>query len=488
MGRKSRIETMRTLLLRALELGMCDFVNHGGPEPRGEVVMGHLKALMAKSDMCLDTPEAPLERNGFSNMVRIQRVGGNPVSPDWRVFRSQDWGKVDPNSTSQGDKINLVYRAAVENGLSLCETIANNAIGLQHMATRAFLLRTGFETHLPQVVPQRPLVANWNNSLSGKTLLTAVMDLGTLTFEDSIAVSESAAIAMTAYRTIRQTWVGSQKLKLLVKEGEYIAAKEPFAVTEDGTVTVHAKRLVYPSKLAKVEQTQVVRSGRLANRYRFTFIAEVRLHTGDKITARHGNKGIAWVIKDEAMPVVQDPRDPTRFTRVDVCISPGSVVKRRIMSLLWEMMLSKKATDLGVNYVLKAWDVPEEISFNSLVKDGYGKKSQLYLRGHRLEHQTFVGPLYWIRMDKLAAEQASAQEGKIHMSHLGLPVDTTLNGQRRDPSKSMAFFHRNLNDLLEYVIKDNTADTEKFEKLVRVLEPDFKIDLWERPNQTPALV
>jgi hypothetical protein len=312
------------------------------------------------------------------------------------------------------------------------------------------------------------------------------MDMGNLTFEDSIVFSESAAEAMTAYRTIRQTWVGPQKLEMLVQVGEYVPAREAFAVSEDGTVTVYAKRLVYPSKLTNVEVTNVIRAGMPVRRYRFTFVSQVKLHTGDKVTARHGNKGIAWVIKDDAMPVVQDPRDPRKFTRVDVCISPGSVVKRRMMSLYWEMMLSKKASDIRASYVLDAWNVPEEISFPALVREGYGEKSQLYLCGHRLEHRTFVGPLYWIRMDKLAAEQASAQDGKTYLNHLGLPIDTTQNGQRRDPSKSMALFHRNLPKLLDYVTKANTADVKKFEDLVKVLEPDFKIDLWKRSAEAMA--
>ena len=116
--------------------------------------------------------------------------------------------------------------------------------------------------------------------------------------------------------------------------------------------------------------------------------------------------------------------------------------------------------------------------FKKLVSEGFGSKTQLYLGSHRLEHETFVAPLYWIRLDKLGAEQASAQKGPVHLNHTGLPEDTTKNGQRRDPSKTLAMFHRGLYDLLGSSVRENALETGRFENLVKVLEPDFDFSKW----------
>lgn len=483
-GLRSRTETLRNMLNAALERALCDHVHHGGPPPNAEVVMAEFRALIAKSPFVCDTPpHSPLERSGYEQMVRIDRHEGNVIKTDWREFQDEDWGKFDPNSTAQGEKINRVYRVARDEN-SLCSSIGDNVVFARANPRRVFLTRTAFERHLPQLVPEEPLVSNVRSRLSGKTLLTAFMDLGNTTFEDSIAVSRSAAAAMTCVREVNQSWVGHQKLKVEVPVGSYVQPKCLLATVEEGVESVHADKLNYPAKLVDVKVVPTLKFRRPGWRYTFVFRAELPLRDGDKIAGRHGNKGVVWIVDDKDMPMVPNPDNPDMSLRVDVCISPISVVKRRMMSIFLEGMAAKKALAEDITVELDGWEIPDELSFKQLVKEGWGQKSQLILGGMPLPEKTFVAPLLWLRLDKLAIEQVSCSRGRVVVNHLGLPIDSArINGQKRDVSKSLAFFHRGLRDLLEDSVRRNTIGVRKCENVIQILEPGFRLDQLSLSNQ-----
>jgi hypothetical protein len=302
------------------------------------------------------------------------------------------------------------------------------------------------------------------------------MDLGNTTFEDAIAVSRSAATAMTCVRMIQQTWVGHKPLKMKIPKGVLIQPKALIAETEDGIEGVHADKLHYPATFVDVEVKKTLEFRKKAYRYVFKFQAELPLRNGDKIAGRHGNKGIAWIIEDRDMPVVPDPNNPKMSMGVDVCLSPISVVKRRMMSVFLEGMAAKKAMATGEQILVPGWDIPEDLTFEAMVNEGWGTKEQLYINGLPLPEKTFVAPLYWLRLDKLAVEQVSASRGRVVVNHLGLPIDSAkVNGQKRDVSKSLAFYEKPIRAIMEDTIKSNTLGVRKCESVIQILEPGFTL-------------
>lgn len=476
-GLRSRTETLRGLLQRALERGLCDFMLHGGPLPDSAVIMAEFRALVAKSEFIVDTPaSSPLEREAYEQMIRIDKPTGNPIDISWREFMDRDWGRLDPNSTSQSDKINRVYRRG-RGEHSLCDSIEKNIVFCRANPRRTFLTRTAFERHLPQFVPETPLVVNEKSQLSGKTLLTAFMDLGNTTFEDSIAVSQSAAAAMTCVRTIRQTWVGHKPLEIRIPNGTLVNPRALIAKTTDGLEGVHADKLHYPAKLVDVEVVPTLKFKEPAYKYVMTFEAMLPLRDGDKIAGRHGNKGIAWIIRDRDMPSIPHPDNPRMSMRIDVCLSPISVVKRRMMSIYLEGMAAKKAQATREQIVVPGWDIPDDLGFQALIDEGWGEKDQLYINGAPLPEKTFVAPLMWLRLDKIAAEQANCSSGKVVVNHLGLPIDAArVNGQKRDISKSLAFYHKPIRGIMKDTIERNTLGVKKCEAVIQALEPGFTLD------------
>ncbi len=476
LGVRSPIEIASDMLQTSMEQAMADFIFHGGPKPASEIVMEYFRRAIATSPLAPTTPHLPLERIGFGQMVRIDTQSGNPIDISWRQLRPEHLKLVDATSTSQGRQINRVFRRVVDKEHGLSEVQFCNAIGLKYIPRRAFLLRTAFERHLQQVVSEKPLVANNENELSGKTGLTALMELGTLTHEDSIAVSQSFAAAMTCHVEIVQTEVMHKPLETIVKIGEWVEPGDIIAKSTDGENFIRAKKIHYKSKLVAIEGNETFKFQRLAWRYWFRFEAQTSLLTGDKISGRHGNKGIAEVIPDDNMPIVHLPDG--KIQRVDVVMSSLSVYKRRQMSLLWEIMASRKALKDNERFEVGPWDVPDKLEFQRLVKEGWGQKTQLWLQGIELPEETFVGPLYWLRLDKLARREASAHKGgTVWVNHLGLPVNSArANGQRRDFAKSAALYHRRMQPLLRHVIRENTKGIKKFELLVRGLEPEFEFE------------
>lgn len=476
-GVRSEVEVIADLFHRSLEVGLADFVNTNGPPPDGEAIMAEFSRFVAASPLVLDTPRMQLERIGFGQMIRMGTPEGNPINTDWREIRKADLNLIDPTSTSQGKSINRIFRRVSDKEHGLSDVLAKNAVGLQYGPRRAFLLRTAFERHFRQVVQDQPLVVNEKNELSGKTGMTALMELGTLTFEDSMAVSESFAAAMACVVESTQTWVGHQPLETVVQVGDYIDPGQLIAISLDRDIKVYASKIPFPSRLMSVEACPTVKFKAPAWRFYFKFEATSITRSGDKLSARHGNKGIAQVIPDDHMPVVVDPRNPDRRVMVDVVQSSLSVFKRRQMSLLWEMMLANKAMAEGTRFEVGPWDVPDDISFKALTEEGWGAKSQCYLGGVPLKHDVFAGPLYWLRLDKLARREAAVKRHtKVFLNHQGLPMNSAkLNGQRRDISKSAAMYHRGMTGLLESTILENAVDLRKFESLVRSVEPEFRM-------------
>ena len=474
-GVRNPVEVVSDIFQRALEIGMSDFVFRDGPPPDGDAIMSEFSRLVAASPLVLDTPRMPLERLGFSQMIRMGTPEGNPVKTDWREIQEHHKHLIDPTSTSQGNRINRIFRKVHDTDHGLSEVLANNAVGLKYNPRRAFLLRTAFERHFQQVVSDKPLVANADNELSGKTAMTALMEMGTLTFEDSLVVSESFAAAAACIVETTQTWVGHKPLETVVMIGDQVDPGQLIAVSTDREIKVYANKISFPSKLVAVEACPTVKFKSPAWRYYLRFESTSMIRNGDKLAGRHGNKGVAQVLPDEQMPVVIDPKNSDRRFLVDVVQSSLSVFKRRQMSLLWEMMLARRAMHEGVRFELGPWDVPEDLSFETLTDEGWGSKSQCFMGGVPLKHKVFAGPMYWLRLDKLARkESAVKRHGKVFLNHLGLPMNNArLNGQRRDISKSAAMFHRRMESLLRSSILENAVDLGKFESLVKTLEPEF---------------
>lgn len=86
------------------------------------------------------------------------------------------------------------------------------------------------------------------------------------------------------------------------------------------------------------------------------YIASLRkIQVGDKLSGRHGNKGVVGkILPEEDMPFLPDG------TPVDVVISPLSIPSRMNVGQLFEAMLGWAADKLGIQYIVPPFDGPSE--------------------------------------------------------------------------------------------------------------------------------
>ena len=103
--------------------------------------------------------------------------------------------------------------------------------------------------------------------------------------------------------------------------------------------------------------------------------------------------------------------------------------------------------------------------------NNYGHKKQLFLNGVSLPELTYVGRLFWIRLDKIAKEIVSSVKTKRRKSSFGGVIDKArISGQRCNTAKILALSGRNCDSLAEDIIKNNSSGHAFFTELVKAVQ------------------
>lgn len=140
------------------------------------------------------------------------------------------------------------------------------------------------------------------------------------------------------------------------------------------------------------------------------YVAEMRkVSVGDKLSGRHGNKGvISYIAPEEDMPFMEDG------TPVDVILSPMGVPSRMNIGQLYETHLGLAAKALGYKIASPSFNGPsDEIVTRELKKAGFNEDGmiQLYdgLSGEPFEHRTTVGVMHIIKLHHMVDDKVHAR-------------------------------------------------------------------------------
>ena len=142
-------------------------------------------------------------------------------------------------------------------------------------------------------------------------------------------------------------------------------------------------------------------------------VAQIRnISVGDKISGRHGNKGvISTILPEEDMPYMADG------TPVDVILSPLGVPSRMNLGQILEIHLGMAANSLGYQAIVPPFlgAKHEEIQ-EELVKAGIPENGKLKLfdgrTGEAFQQDVAVGYMYMLKLHHMV-------EDKIHMRSVG---------------------------------------------------------------------
>ena len=142
-------------------------------------------------------------------------------------------------------------------------------------------------------------------------------------------------------------------------------------------------------------------------------VAQIRnISVGDKLSGRHGNKGvISTVLPEEDMPYMADG------TPVDIILSPLGIPSRMNLGQIFEMHLGMAANSLGYQAIVPPFlgashdEVSEELKKAGLPENG---KVTLFdgRTGDAFEQDVALGYMYMLKLHHMV-------EDKIHMRSIG---------------------------------------------------------------------
>ena len=129
------------------------------------------------------------------------------------------------------------------------------------------------------------------------------------------------------------------------------------------------------------------------------YVAKKRkLAVGDKMSGRHGNKGIvAKIVREEDMPFLEDG------TPVDIVLNPLGVPSRMNLGQIYETVLGWAGKSMGVKFASPIFDGATYDQINGYMeKEGLPIDGKVYLydgeTGERFDQPTTVGYIYMLKL------------------------------------------------------------------------------------------
>jgi DNA-directed RNA polymerase subunit beta len=134
-----------------------------------------------------------------------------------------------------------------------------------------------------------------------------------------------------------------------------------------------------------------------------------KLKVGDKMSGRHGNKGIvAKIVRQEDMPFLEDG------TPVDIVLNPLGVPSRMNLGQIYETVLGWAGIKLGQRYATPIFDGANIDQITELIKEaGLPENGKVYLfdgeTGEKFDQPTTVGYIYMLKLHHMVDDKMHAR-------------------------------------------------------------------------------
>ncbi|MBQ3021359.1 MAG: DNA-directed RNA polymerase subunit beta [Bacilli bacterium] len=169
-----------------------------------------------------------------------------------------------------------------------------------------------------------------------------------------------------------------------------------------------ADGIVHDVKIFTKENSDELPAG-VSKVLRVYIIQKRKIQVGDKMSGRHGNKGvISLILPEEDMPYLPDG------TPVDIVLNPQGVPSRMNLGQILELHLGMAAKKLGVHIATPVFDgatvedIEEMMKEAGLDEDG---KTVLYngRTGEPFENRVAVGVMYMIKLHHMVDDKLHAR-------------------------------------------------------------------------------
>ncbi|MFD1850714.1 DNA-directed RNA polymerase subunit beta [Oceanobacillus bengalensis] len=134
-----------------------------------------------------------------------------------------------------------------------------------------------------------------------------------------------------------------------------------------------------------------------------------KIHEGDKMAGRHGNKGvISKIMPEEDMPFLPDG------TPVDIMLNPLGVPSRMNIGQVFELHLGMAARQLGIHIATPVFDgATEEDVYETLEEAGMSRDAKTVLydgrTGEPFDNRVSVGVMYMIKLAHMVDDKLHAR-------------------------------------------------------------------------------
>ena len=166
--------------------------------------------------------------------------------------------------------------------------------------------------------------------------------------------------------------------------------------------------IVHDVKVYTKENSDELAAG-VSKVIRVYIIQKRKIQVGDKMSGRHGNKGvISLILPEEDMPYLPDGRP------VDVMLNPLGVPSRMNIGQILELHLGMAGKNLGVHYATPVFDsatwddISEEMKEAGMEPDG---KVVLHdgRTGEPFDHRINVGVMYMVKLHHMVDDKLHAR-------------------------------------------------------------------------------
>lgn len=397
----------------------------------------------------------------------------------------------------------------------------NDAKGVYHSTAR---VSSGDKVHKGQLLADTNFTDKGVLSL-GTNLRVAFIPYKGYNFEDGVVISKSAAEKLTSTHLHKPTLVSDDKMKFDVKSFQnqhpgaftkeqysnigadgiirvgstvhpgdpLIVAMKPFELKERTGISAFRKSLsgAHTDRSLRWESEfpgEVVAVHKVGKYLKVHVRTQEPMQVGDKISGRHGNKGIVTaILGDHEMPHTKDGK------HVEVLLNPSGIPGRMNVGQVLETAAGKIAEKLGKPYHVNNFDpnVPDAVAKvqAELKQHGLSDKEELFdpKTGKSLG-SALVGPKHMLKLVHQVEKKMAVRSG---MGLVGMPggpgYDLNLIPNKGGHSGGQALGALGVYALLAHGAKANLREMQTFKSEGEDLShgamkawPSQHRDVWER--------
>ena len=206
---------------------------------------------------------------------------------------------------------------------------------------------------------------------------------------------------------------------------------------------------------------------------RIYLIKKRKMQVGDKMSGRHGNKGVvSLVLPEEDMPYLPDGRT------VDVILNPLGVPSRMNLGQILEVHLGMAAKTLGVHIATPVFDSATEKDIEDMTKEAgldSDYKTWLYdgRTGEKFHKRVNVGVMYMIKLNHMVDDKMHARSTGPYSLVTQQPLGgkAQFGGQRFGEMEVWALYAYGAAHILQEVLTIKSDDVvgrvKVYEQLVK---------------------